>query len=487
MKQDQMVGTIGNQLRTAREARGLSLLDVEKAIHIRVHYLQALENDDFAHLPSKTQARGFLRLYADFLKIQTANPAEQEPPATPLESQPAAPSTSITEASTHIPPQEAESTRPTFVEPKESAEGEQTQKSSAVSAGKTDQRSSLPGEPRPAGELTYLVIYREIGDQLRTRRQSLSLSLDDISLHTRIKEENLELIEEGRMDDLPSPVQGRGMISNYSEFLNLDSDAVLSRFADALQLKRLELMPQAEKPEKNEGATSSVSLLQKVTQSPPAQAVSRVLTPDLLIGGSLALLLVILIIWGAVQVISPTAPEPKATAPSISEILLTTPTFDQALALTPGLGANTAIPLETTLPEQPAETSIAATIEGTLTFNQGSQPIQVYVIANQRAFLKISEDGSVKFMGRVVPGNAYQFYGYNKIELLTGNGAALQVIYNETDLGVLGDPGSVIHMVFIKDGFATATPAKAATPVNTRQPTLTIQPSITPTVTPYVP
>ncbi|NTW09337.1 MAG: helix-turn-helix domain-containing protein, partial [Anaerolineaceae bacterium] len=64
-----MEATIGDRLRTAREARGLTLQDVEKAIHIRVHYLQALEDDDFSRLPSKTQARGFLRLYADFLKI----------------------------------------------------------------------------------------------------------------------------------------------------------------------------------------------------------------------------------------------------------------------------------------------------------------------------------------------------------------------------------------------------------------------------------
>ena len=69
-----MEGTIGNQLKTAREARGLSLQDVEKSIHIRVHYLQALENDDFSSLPSKAQARGFLRLYADFLKIPRVFP-----------------------------------------------------------------------------------------------------------------------------------------------------------------------------------------------------------------------------------------------------------------------------------------------------------------------------------------------------------------------------------------------------------------------------
>ena len=246
--------------------------------------------------------------------------------------------------------------------------------------------------------MAYLAIYREIGDQLRARRLSLSLSLDDISLHTRIKQENLDLIEEGRMDDLPSPVQGRGMISNYSEFLNLDSDALLSRFADALQLKRLEMMPPSPAQEKtDEQASTKTNLVQKVTHSQPVQAVTRILTPDLLIGGSLAFLLVILITWGAVQVITPAGEEPEASAPSISEMLLSTPTFDQAFILTPDLGANTAVPMDSTTPESTGEATVAATVGGTVAFNQGSQPVQVYVIANQRAFLKVSEDGSIKF------------------------------------------------------------------------------------------
>jgi cytoskeleton protein RodZ len=479
MNQNLMAGTIGSQLRLAREARGLSLLDVEKAIHIRVHYLQALEEDDFARLPSKTQARGFLRLYADFLKIEAFSPSEPEGPAAQAEATPR--------------PVPEHGSQPTDKEPEPQSHEKKDGGKSTLDAGGKNKESVAPENTTPpvlspAGTLTYLAIYREIGDQLRARRKLLSLSLDDISLHTRIKQENLELIEEGRMDDLPSPVQARGMISNYSEFLNLDSDALLSRFADGLQLKRLELLPPAEKQEKSEGGEDSApSLLERIKQSPPVQFITRVLTPDLLIGGGLALLLVILIIWGAVQVIAPSSPETEATAPSISEILLTTPTLNPALALTSALGASTAIPLGTSESAQSGSTITAATVEGTLTFNQGSQPIQVYVIANQRAFMKISEDGSIKFNGRVVSGNAYQFSGYNKIELLTGNGAALQVFYNETDLGILGDPGSVINLVFTKQGFATATPAQPATPVNTRQPTLTIQPSVTPTVTPYVP
>jgi cytoskeleton protein RodZ len=489
-----MTATIGQQLKNAREARELSLQDVEKSIHIRVHYLQALENDDFSSMPSKAQARGFLRLYADFLKIPSFHPIVADEAAGPgAEPSPEIPLESPVQVESHIDQVEIisetipEGTNPTLQNPPPPPQAEEENlHRRKIAATQKGGSSSEPIQKSP--ELTYFALYREIGNQLRERRETLSLSLDDIALHTRIKREFLEIIEDGRLDDLPSPVQGRGMISNYAEFLDLDSDALLSRFADALQLKRLELLPPPPQGEKPSGdSTPQPTLLQKVSDFPAFKSISRILTPDLLIGGSLALLLVILVIWGAIQVINPVTPSPKATAPSISEILLTTPTYEQILEGTPGTGANTAIPNGSSVPEQPNSTSMAITLEGTPSFNQGSQPVQVYVIVNQGAFLKITEDGSVKFNGRVVPGNAYQFSGYNKVELLTGNGAALQIIFNETDLGILGDPGSVVKLVFSKDGFGTATPSQPVKPTSTRQPTLTIQPSVTPTVTPYVP
>jgi cytoskeletal protein RodZ len=64
-----MKNGIGDLLREAREARGHSLEDVEKATRIRAKYLEALESGDFGVLPSATQARGFLRNYAQFLGL----------------------------------------------------------------------------------------------------------------------------------------------------------------------------------------------------------------------------------------------------------------------------------------------------------------------------------------------------------------------------------------------------------------------------------
>ena len=64
-----MPETIGQQLKSAREARNLSLEKVTQVTHIKERLLEAMEADDFESLPSPVQARAFLRLYAGFLGL----------------------------------------------------------------------------------------------------------------------------------------------------------------------------------------------------------------------------------------------------------------------------------------------------------------------------------------------------------------------------------------------------------------------------------
>lgn len=58
------MASIGQQLREAREARGLSLEDVAAETRIRLEYLEAIEQDNFAALPDDVVARGFVRNFA---------------------------------------------------------------------------------------------------------------------------------------------------------------------------------------------------------------------------------------------------------------------------------------------------------------------------------------------------------------------------------------------------------------------------------------
>jgi len=64
-----MSDTLGQLLRSAREARGESLADVERVTHIRARQLTAIEADDFGALPSPAQARGYIKNYAQHLGL----------------------------------------------------------------------------------------------------------------------------------------------------------------------------------------------------------------------------------------------------------------------------------------------------------------------------------------------------------------------------------------------------------------------------------
>jgi cytoskeletal protein RodZ len=61
--------TVGEILRTAREARKLSVEQVNRETKISVQTIRALEEDDFGAFPSETYVKGFVRTYAEFLGL----------------------------------------------------------------------------------------------------------------------------------------------------------------------------------------------------------------------------------------------------------------------------------------------------------------------------------------------------------------------------------------------------------------------------------
>jgi cytoskeletal protein RodZ len=59
-----MANTIGEQLRLAREERGVGLREISDQTRISVRYLEAIESDDFKRLPGGIFNRSFIRAYA---------------------------------------------------------------------------------------------------------------------------------------------------------------------------------------------------------------------------------------------------------------------------------------------------------------------------------------------------------------------------------------------------------------------------------------
>jgi cytoskeletal protein RodZ len=80
--------SIGEALRSAREAQGKSVEDAAAATRIRPSYLEALEQERFDQLGGNVYAKGFLRSYARYLGVDPAPLLEayraQERPDAPL-------------------------------------------------------------------------------------------------------------------------------------------------------------------------------------------------------------------------------------------------------------------------------------------------------------------------------------------------------------------------------------------------------------------
>ena len=63
----------GSRLKSAREAAGLSLDQVAQQLKLAPRQVRALEDEDFAQLPGRTFARGFVRNYARLLNLDGDN------------------------------------------------------------------------------------------------------------------------------------------------------------------------------------------------------------------------------------------------------------------------------------------------------------------------------------------------------------------------------------------------------------------------------
>lgn len=64
--------TPGAALRLAREKRHLSMADVVEATRMKIHIVQALENDDYSVISAPLYGKGFIKLYAEYVGLDPA-------------------------------------------------------------------------------------------------------------------------------------------------------------------------------------------------------------------------------------------------------------------------------------------------------------------------------------------------------------------------------------------------------------------------------
>lgn len=403
---------IGEILKQSREDQGLTLEEISLATRIKEKYLAAIEADNWAVLPSTVQQKGFTRSYAAFLGLDPS----------PLIKQ----------------------LREILDEPEE---------------------EELPPAVQPsAQEVSQPGLMSEIGTEIKTQRERLGFTISNVEDQIFIPARYLEAIEYGNLEELPSTVQGKGMVKNYAQFLGMDPEPLLLSYADVLQ-RRLE----ETRPEIKTGQTESEMLIW----------LKRFIANPTLLWAGVMLLIVTVSIWAGLLILggNGSGMEDTATIPAVADILLpsSTPSATLPSAVTTPGDIDVAVS-----PTVGGETSNGEELEATSTPVQlGNEKIQIQLIILQRAWVRVTVDNILEFEGRLVPGSVQVFGGELSIEVLTGNAAGVEVIYNQQNLGVMGLYGEVISRVYTPRGVATPTPTITFTPT----PSDTPEPSLTPTPT----
>ncbi len=282
-----------------------------------------------------------------------------------------------------------------------------------------------------------------IGQTLCDARERLGLTLEEAERATRIRAHHLQALESEAWDTLPSPVQARGFLHNYAEFLGLNPDALLLQYVDVLQHRRSALA----------APTRPVARAAPVTAAVPVRR-PRWVSPDLLISSVVVLAVMAVLVWGVGRMMAGFRARTLEEAGGVS---LAIPTAELTPSPTP----------ETPFSEVIAQP--AAAPGGGPTATLAPPPIlasfgrvNVQLVIERRAWLRVVVDGTEQYSGRAAAGDLLEYQAQRTIEVVTGNGGGVRAFFQGEDTGLMGEFGEAVIRIWSEGGLITPTPT--ATP-----------------------
>ncbi len=450
----------GSILKKIREDRHIPLEQVAGNTRIRLDLLRDLEDEEFDSIASTAQKKGFIRLYVDFLKptaeeivrYSTINNIQQGQKTQP---------NSLVEADPNID---------TILDRNEANQAEtKVLAQDSVPVPKPVPEAKLPEPIKPRlGSLLFgktkpdenqaiqisegsrsQAILVDIGKQLTERRRYLNISWEIIVDQVRIPRDQLQALERGDLGYFNNSMQAKGYLQNYAQFLNLDKDAILVQFAEALQLHRLESTKIQSKTQREAKVLSPISV-----------AIKKFFTLDLFFGSFLIIGMLAFLIWGMARMASTRAAEPVQTPlPDLAQVLVETP---QPLTTLPIESTPLAILTQANPEFIPTATPLFIPIVS-------DDPVQLVLIPNSQEWVRIFLDGEQIFIGRLEAGKAVQYTAKDGILLETGNAAAFTAILNNEEIRGFGPIGTVARVSFTATGMVdlSTQPFQTQAPENT--------------------
>jgi len=258
-----------------------------------------------------------------------------------------------------------------------------------------------------------------IASKLKTRRESLNISLEQISNNTRISIHHLRSLETGRYADLPGGMYNRAILRTYCDELGLDKNELLQSYDN-------EIAPHQEKP----------------VISPSAPLSTKIKTHTAVVWSLIFFLGVGLFMnrqW-FFSVLSPHFSSDYGNLPGDLQSEQPTTT-----ANTVNTNANTATDTQAaSVPKQTAQAAFR-------TDTASSQPLRLEIVGTEECWLSVNRDDSGAVTKTLSPGDVEFFTATRTISLIVGNAGGVSLRINERTAKTLGHSGQVVHLTIDKD------------------------------------
>ncbi len=294
------------------------------------------------------------------------------------------------------------------------------------------------------------------GQKLKQEREKRNISLEQISVSTKIGIRMLQALEEDKFNQLPGGIFNKGFVRAYSRFLGLDEDQTIADYmqasGDALPVST-ETATRADGSRENaadESATrekkDKVSRLNASADAPPRQV------PWGVFAGALLVVALALSFWShrrREHMRQPVRPTPATATTQVSGQVSGS---DLPTTSSPtGVSASSAV----SKTSHDVATASPAATQGEFT---------VVIQAREESWTTITADGKTVSSELLPAGSERVVRGRREITVRTGNAGGVDFRFNEKKVDIGGDYGEVKTVTFGPHGILPSAPAPPSTP-----------------------
>lgn len=292
----------------------------------------------------------------------------------------------------------------------------------------------------------------ELGTILREARETKGLTASQVQERTKISARFIEAMEEGRYQDLPTPVHVRGFLKNYARFLGLDPQPLLARYevsrnhrpVPIATTNHTEVTPSQPIPSREDQPFfNPVNVTLGAEPESGSDTIMRwaIIIALLVLLGLVANRFIPMlrgegdgsaaITEGLTEAVNniinnPLMPADEGTAVEGDPLLMTAGEVITSTARDGIVGQ----PL-------PTPTATRPPLPGTM------ETVRMRLEITERTWLQVTIDGQVTYEGLARSGDVFEWEANESARVVTGNAIGVFVTINGTALGKLGGRGQV--------------------------------------------